>query len=165
VKTFARTDEATCPTGLNGLIEDTLKLTAPMYRRRVSVETQFGAIPEIDCYPGLISQVFLNLVTNAAQAIEGEGKITIRTWCEGAFIHAAVSDNGRGIRPEDRAKIFQRGYTTKPVGEGTGLGLAFCKDVVEQRHGGSLTFESEVGVGTTFRMSLPIKRTNNDSGD
>jgi two-component system, NtrC family, sensor kinase len=165
VKSFTRTDSEIRKAGLNHLIEDMLRLTAATYKRRITVETHFGDLPEIDCYPSVLSQVFLNLIANASQAIEDEGKITIRTWAEGGLACASVSDTGHGIRAEDQPKIFQSGFTTKPVGEGTGLGLAFSKDVVENSHGGALTFESAAGAGTTFFVRLPIEQPKKNSGE
>ena len=104
----------------------------------------------------MLNQVFLNLLVNSGQAIEGEGKITIRTRREGDFVHVLIADTGKGIKPEHRPKIFAGGFTTKAVGVGTGLGLSISKQIVEEAHGGTMEFESELGVGTTFHIRLPI---------
>jgi signal transduction histidine kinase len=95
---------------------------------------------------------------NAGQAIDGEGKITIRTRREGENVHVSVSDTGRGIAQEDQDKIFARGFSTKPVGVGTGLGLAIAREMIEDAHGGEISFESEPGSGTTFHIIIPIEQ-------
>jgi two-component system NtrC family sensor kinase len=122
------------------------------------VETDFGEIPPVECHPNMLNQVFLNLLVNAGQAIEGEGKITVCTRHEGDGVHISISDTGHGIRPEDRPKIFAGGFTTKAVGVGTGLGLSISRKIVEEVHGGSIGFESQVGVGTTFHIRVPIQQ-------
>lgn len=158
LKTFSRGDDAELrKVDLNEGIRSTLKLTQCQYRRRVDVEADLGEIPEVECYPQLLNQVFLNILVNAGQAIEGEGKVTVKTRAEGDTVHIAISDTGRGIHPEDRAKIFSPGFTTKAVGDGSGLGLAISKRIVEEKHGGTIDFESEPGVGTTFHIRIPIR--------
>jgi two-component system, NtrC family, sensor kinase len=103
--------------------------------------------------------VFLNLVVNAGQAIEGaEGRIVVRTRQEGGDVHVSVEDNGGGIPPEIGEKIFAAGFTTKPFGEGTGLGLSISREIVEDTHAGRISFESEAGRGTTFHVRIPIER-------
>jgi signal transduction histidine kinase len=101
---------------------------------------------------------------NAGQAIDGPGKVTIRTRVEGGTVHVSIADTGRGIKPEDRPKIFAGGFTTKPVGVGTGLGLSLSKRIVEETHGGAIDFESEVGVGTTFHIRIPVKQKKKAAG-
>lgn len=165
VKTFARADEEARQADINALLDETLQLALPTFRTRIEVERAYGELPPVGCYPNLVNQVFLNIVTNAAQAIEGEGRITLRTCRDGDSVEVAVTDTGHGIRPEDRLKIFERGFTTKPVGEGAGLGLAFSKDIVETRHGGSLRFESEPGAGTTFIVRLPVEQSKKRPGE
>ena len=100
----------------------------------------------------------MNLVTNAGQAIEGTGKITVGTRVEGDAVHIWVADTGRGIREEDKPKILKQGFTTKPVGVGTGLGLMMVRRAVVEGHGGSIDFESEWGRGTTFHIRIPLQQ-------
>jgi|HigsolmetaAR202D_1030399.scaffolds.fasta_scaffold18680_3 Signal transduction histidine kinase len=158
LKTFARVDQSDVrKANVHELLTNTLKLTSCEFRRRIVVETDFGDIPEIECYPQLLSQVFLNLLVNAGQAIEGEGRITVRTRRDGESIVVSISDTGRGIPQEYRQKIFAPGFSTKPVGVGTGLGLALSREIVVDNHGGEISFESEVGAGTTFHVRLPLK--------
>src|SRR5207248_9074789 len=104
---------------LNENLRDTLKLTQAEFRRRITVEIDLGELPRVECYPQMLNQVFLNLLVNAGQAIEGEGRITVRTRLEGDMVHITIADTGRGMTPEQQAHAFQAGYTTKPVGVGT----------------------------------------------
>jgi two-component system NtrC family sensor kinase len=143
---------------LNQQLLDTVKLTNAQFRRRVAVETDLGDLPEVQCYPQMLNQVFLNLLVNAGQAIEGEGTISIRTRLEGGLVQISISDTGRGMRPEVQAHIFEPGFTTKAVGEGTGLGLSISREIVEGKHGGTIDFESRPGVGTTFHLRIPVQQ-------
>lgn len=156
LKTFARVDTEVAMVDLRVLIESMIKLTHGEFRRRVLVETDFEDVPKVECHAQFISQVLLNILVNAGQAIEGEGKITVRLRREDSLVHMSISDTGPGIKPENRTKIFSSGFTTKPMGEGTGLGLTISKQIIEETHGGSLDFETEEGVGTTFHIRLPI---------
>ncbi len=142
---------------LQDAIMDTLKLTQGEFRRRIVVETDFAGVPPVECQPQMLNQVFLNLLVNAGHAIVGEGKIVIRMRQEADQVHISISDSGCGIRPEDCSKIFAAGFTSKPAGVGTGLGLSISRRIVEEVHGGRISFESEVGVGTTFHIHIPIQ--------
>jgi two-component system NtrC family sensor kinase len=150
---------------LNQYLRDTLKLTQAEFRRRVAIETDFGDLPEVECFPQMLGQVFLNLLVNASQAIEGQGTITVRTGLadNGATVHVSIADTGRGMTPEQQAKAFQAGFTTKAVGEGTGLGLSIAREIVESKHGGSIDFESAPGAGTTFHVRIPVDQTRSRS--
>ena len=159
LKTFSRVDTAEMrKVDLNQEIRNTLKLTEGEFRRRVTVETDFGELPQVECYPQKLNQVFLNLLVNAGQAIEGEGRITVRTRLEGGAVHISIADSGRGMTDEQKQKVFTQGFTTKPVGIGTGLGLAISRQIVEETHGGKIEFESEAGAGTTFHVRIPVAR-------
>jgi len=162
LRTYSRADEADLRTvDLHEILVDTIKLSGCEYRRRVQVETDFGNLGEIECYPHLLSQVFLNILVNAAQSIEGEGKVAVRTRVEGDQAHVSISDTGRGIAPEHRERIFSPGFTTKPLGVGTGLGLSISRKIVVEAHGGALDFESAPGVGTTFHVRIPVRQKRN----
>lgn len=160
LKTLARTDDAEPRRiDVNRLLLDTLKLTQTELGKRIAVETDLGQLPEVECFPQMLGQVFLNLLVNAGQAIEGEGKIRIATRLEGGAVHIAIADTGRGMSPEQQSKAFKAGFTTKPVGEGIGMGLAISREIVEDRHCGTINFESEPGRGTTFHIRIPVRQT------
>jgi two-component system NtrC family sensor kinase len=156
LKGFARADEEFREVDLAEQIANTLKLLHGEFRRRIVFETHTENLPKVRCNPGKLNQVLLNLIVNAGQAIEGEGQITIRALREGDLVHVSVHDTGKGIPVEMRDRVFHSGFTTKPAGEGTGLGLTISKQIVEELHHGSLWFESEPGEGTTFHLRIPI---------
>lgn len=158
LKTLARTtDQEVRKVDVNELMGHTLKLAGTVFRQRVTFVAEPGDIPAVECYPGLLGQVLLNLVVNAAQAVQGdEGRVVVSTRTEGESIEISVADNGHGIRPEDQAKIFTAGFSTKPLGEGTGIGLALSHEIIEDTHHGSIRFESEPGKGTIFHVRIPI---------
>jgi len=165
LKTFVRADSVELrKADLNQQIASTLKLTHSQFKGRITVETDFGELPPVECHASMLGQVFLNILVNAGQAIEGPGKITLRTRADGGAVHISIADTGGGIKPEDRPRIFAGGFTTKPVGVGTGLGLSLSKRIVEETHGGSIDFESEVGVGTTFHISIPVEQKKKAAG-
>jgi two-component system NtrC family sensor kinase len=159
LKTLSRVD-GTEPrrVNLNQQLADTVKLTQAEFRRRIAVETDFGDLPEVECYPQMLNQVFLNLLMNAGQAIEDEGRITIRTRLERDRVHISIEDTGKGMSAEAQKHAFEPGFTTKPVGEGTGLGLPISREIVEERHGGTIDFETRQGVGTTFHIRIPVRQ-------
>jgi len=119
------------------------------------IEKHFGDIPVILCHPQQLSQVFINLLANAGQAIEGHGSITIGTWCEDDWVFVSVADTGTGIPEEILKNIFDPFFTTKDVGKGTGLGLSISYDII-RKHGGEIKVVSTVGQGTTFTIRLPL---------
>jgi PAS domain S-box-containing protein len=148
---------------LNHALETTLTVTRNVWRHSAEIVRAFDPdLPPVCCHAGELNQVFLNLIVNAAQAIEMSGKplpgtITVSTRLAGEDVEIAVADSGTGIPPAIRDKIFDPFFTTKPVGKGTGQGLAICRDVVMVKHGGSLTVESEEGAGATFIVRLPLR--------
>lgn len=159
LKTFARVSEHDLrKVDINEMVRHTIKLAGTVFRRRIAFETELAGLPEVECFPGLLGQVLLNLVVNAAQSIEGDGKVTLRTRSEGERVRIEVSDTGHGIRPEVRHKIFKAGFTTKPIGEGTGIGLSISREIIEDQHGGEIGFDSAVGQGTTFYVVIPVKQ-------
>ncbi|MEX2261012.1 MAG: HAMP domain-containing sensor histidine kinase [Bryobacteraceae bacterium] len=165
LKTFARCGEGDIQmVDIHSSIRNAVALTECACKRRIAIEMDFGDLPEMECYPQAISQVMLNLLVNATQAIEGEGKIVIRTRLDDDSIVISVADNGRGIREEDMSKVLVRGFTTKPEGVGTGLGLSIIKKIVTELHGGSIDFESQWGVGTTFHVRIPVRRSQVGKG-
>jgi signal transduction histidine kinase len=159
LKSFSRLDEAELKdASIQEGIESSLKILSQYYGRdKIPVKIEFAELPPILCYPGQLNQVWMNLFSNAAQAVESrsEPRVSVRTEIENGKVLISVSDNGTGINPEVQSKIFEPFYTTKPVGQGTGLGLSICHSIIE-RHGGQIWCESAPGQGTTFRVRLPI---------
>ena len=139
-------------------IDTTLALMAHDLKPRITVTRNYGEIPTIHGDPNALSQVFMNLLVNAAHAIEGNGEIRIRTWQESGNVHVAISDTGPGIPPEIQQRIFDRGFTTKTEKEGAGLGLAICRKIVEN-HKGRIELQSDMGRGATFTIVLPERKT------
>jgi two-component system NtrC family sensor kinase len=139
-------------------IETTLNLLAPLTKNRIRVEREFAdPRPRIVCHAGHINQVMMNILTNAAQAIAGQGTITVRVSPPvDGVVRIAVSDTGRGIPREIQEKIYDPFFTTKDVGEGTGLGLAISESIV-RAHGGTIEVDSEPGKGSTFTVTLPVR--------
>jgi signal transduction histidine kinase len=156
LRSFARLDEAELKKAdIHEGLEDTLTLVHHELKHHVTVHRNYGEVPPINCYPGQLNQVFLNLLVNARQAIEGEGEITITTYRKDGQVHIEIRDTGKGIPEADLNRIFDPGFTTKGVGVGTGLGLSICFRII-QDHRGEIRVDSEVGRGTTFIIILPM---------
>jgi two-component system, NtrC family, sensor kinase len=139
---------------INQGIDSTLNIIWSELKDKAEVIKDFGNIPPINCYPQKLNQVFLNILMNAAQAIDGKGKITITTRLLNREVEIRISDTGCGIPEETLPRIFDPFFTTKEVGKGTGLGLHVAYSVV-QKHNGRIEVQSEVGKGTTFILRLP----------
>lgn len=157
LKRFARLDEEKYQQAdLNQGLESTLNIVWHELKYKATVKKSYGEIPETMCNPGQLNQVFMNLLVNAAQAIEDQGQIEIATRREEDDILIEIADTGRGIPAEQLNRIFEPFFTTKDVGKGTGLGLSIVYDIVEQ-HGGKIAVQSQPGQGTRFTLSLPIQ--------
>ena len=163
MKEFAHPDEKEmAPADLNKSLMSTTAVARNEWKYVAEIETDFADLPLVVCNIGDLNQVFLNLLVNAAHAIAdvvesgSKGRITIRTATEGDKVHISFADTGSGIPESIRTKIFDPFFTTKEVGRGTGQGLAIARSVVVERHKGTLTFETEVGKGTTFHIRLPV---------
>ncbi|MCP5268902.1 MAG: PAS domain S-box protein [Zoogloeaceae bacterium] len=138
-------------------IDSTINIVSNEIKYKADVVKDYGNLPEVECMPMQLNQVFMNLLVNAAHAMpETRGTITIRTGVTGEKVWLEFSDNGSGIPEEIRQKIFDPFFTTKPIGKGTGLGLSLSYGIITN-HNGSIEVASEVGKGTTFRIELPIK--------
>jgi len=161
LKDYARTNAAThyVASDIQVGLKSTLNIARNQLKNRADVRLTLGNLPLVECAPSQIDQVFLNLIVNAAQAMpEGKvGLIDVRTDCNTRDVWIEVQDNGPGIPPEVMKKIFDPFFTTKDPGTGTGLGLSVSQNIIQQ-HGGKLEVSSIVGVGTTFKITLPIKR-------
>ncbi|WP_223489081.1 ATP-binding protein [Pseudomonas sp. A-RE-19] len=140
-------------------IESTLNIVANELKYKADVVKEYQDLPDIECLPSQINQVIMNLIVNASQAMGPErGTITLRTGLEGERVSIEVADTGSGIEPDNLQKIFDPFYTTKPVGQGTGLGLSLSYGIVK-KHRGDISVRSEVGVGSTFRVELPVRQS------
>jgi PAS domain S-box-containing protein len=165
MKEFAHPDQKEMSAAnINQAIQSTLTIARNEYKYVADVETEFGDLPPVRCLLGDINQVILNLIVNAAHAIEdtvkgteNRGLITIRTRRDERAIYIDINDTGGGIPEGIRERIFDPFFTTKGVGKGTGQGLAIARSVIVEKHHGSLTFQSEIGKGTTFTIELPLE--------
>jgi signal transduction histidine kinase len=176
LRMFSRADtESKFRANVHDGIDSTLlilkyRLKAKDFRPEIEVIRNYGNLPEINCFPGQLNQVFMNILANAIdmfdEIAEGQSfeelqaspqQITIQTQVvEPNSIEIHIRDNGKGISEEICSKIFDRKFTTKAVGKGTGLGLAIARQVIVEKHSGSLEVQSQIGEGTEFFIRLPI---------
>jgi PAS domain S-box-containing protein len=165
MKEFSHVDRSNekAPGDINRALESTLIVARNELKYIADVEVNFGELPTVLCHLGDLNQVFLNLLVNAAHAIEdctkethARGTISVKTRTEGDYVEISIGDSGTGIPEEARDKIFDPFFTTKGVGKGTGQGLALARAVVVEKHGGTLTYITEMGKGTTFFIRLPL---------
>ncbi|MBD2440273.1 sensor histidine kinase [Nostoc sp. FACHB-110] len=144
------------------------RLNANEQRPAIEVITKYSDLPEVECFPGQLNQVFMNILANAIDALDESTsclsyqeiksqhpEITVRTFAEDNYIKISIHDNGKGMSEEIKQRIFDHLFTTKAVGKGTGLGLAIAKQIVEQTHGGNLSCQSIIGEGTEFIIEIP----------
>lgn len=161
LRTFSRTDDVgLVMTDLQSGIESTLNLLTREYKNRITVHRDYGHLPKIECYPGQLNQVFMNLLQNAAQAIPKEGDVWIETESCGDRVKIVIRDNGVGIEEQKLKRIFDPFFTTKPVGQGTGLGLSITYGII-QKHGGKIEVKSTLNKGTEFTVELPVRMNRN----
>jgi len=157
LRSFSRLGEAKRKTvDLREGIDVTIRLLESRWRGRVVIHRNYAELPPVECDSGQINQVFMNLLANALDAIDGKGNIWIATVREGDAIVVSIRDDGRGIAPAELGRVFDPFYTTKDVGGGTGLGLAIVHGIVTA-HDGRVDVESTLGAGSTFRVSLPLR--------
>lgn len=161
LRDFSRLDQAPVDNvNLNQCMDSALLIARTVLKHKADIVKEYGDIPRVSCSPSQVNQVFLNLLTNAAQAIETHGRILVKSYHDEKYAHFIVQDNGKGIAKENLKKIFDPFFTTKPVGQGTGLGLSISYQIV-RRHGGHIRVASQPGVGAKFCVSLPLKRAVN----
>jgi two-component system, NtrC family, sensor kinase len=158
LKDFSRSgvDEAWEMADLNAVLDSALNIAHNELKYKAHIEIFRGELPPTECLPLRLSQVFINLLVNAAHSIDEKGKITISTGVDGPDVWACIEDSGCGIRHEHLSRIFEPFFTTKPVGQGTGLGLSVSYAIV-RKHGGQIDVASEVGHGTRFTLRIPIR--------
>ncbi len=165
LRTFSRPGNSGIqPTNLHDSLEQSLRLLQGEFKGRVAIHREFGDLPLVHCDGGQISQVFLNLLANALQAIPDKGDVTLRTRANGATVDVEVADSGPGMSDETAARIFDPFFTTKEVGKGTGLGLSIVRSLVNA-HGGDIRVDSSPGHGTTFTVTLPTNGATHDRTD
>jgi signal transduction histidine kinase len=157
LKSIARTDDkALEPTDVNRCLEEALKLAWNEIKYKCAVQKSFGALPAVQGHSGQLKQVFINLLVNAAQAVPEKGTISIRTSADKGKIRVEIEDDGTGIPEENLPKVFTPFFTTKPVGQGTGLGLPISYGII-RNHQGEMEVRSKAGQGTTFTITLPAQ--------
>ncbi|MBD2440270.1 ATP-binding sensor histidine kinase [Nostoc sp. FACHB-110] len=175
LRTFSRADrDYKVPFNLHEGIDSTIlilkhRLKANEQRPAIEVITNYGDLPPVECFPGQLNQVFMNILANAIDALDESNhgrtfaeiqahpnSITITTSIADKYVKISIADNGKGMSEEIQQRIFDHLFTTKAVGKGTGLGLAIAKQIVEQTHGGKLKCHSVVGEGTEFVMKIPV---------
>ncbi|MDO9067318.1 MAG: PAS domain S-box protein, partial [Deltaproteobacteria bacterium] len=158
LKDFSHVDEAEWQwTDLRKGLDSTLNIVWSEIKYKAEVVKEYGDLPEVECLPSQLNQVFMNMLVNAAHAIEARGTITLRSGVEGEEVWVEFADTGKGIPPENLGRIFDPFFTTKPVGKGTGLGLSLSYSIVLKHHG-RIEVASEAGKGTAFRIYLPIRQ-------
>jgi signal transduction histidine kinase len=157
LKNFARLDEADFQEAdIHEGLDSTLTLLHHQLKNRITVDKHYGDLPCILCYPNQLNQVFMNILSNAEQAIDGEGVIRITTERRGDdYVAIRIGDSGKGIAQSELKRVFDPGFTTKGVGVGTGLGLSISYNIV-QKHRGKIEAKSEPGTGTEITITLPI---------
>jgi signal transduction histidine kinase len=159
---FVRAEHENRLANINDGIESTVNILANKIRYRTPISKDLGDIPPIVCNLGQLNQVFMNILVNAAQAVESAGEIRIKTWADKANIYVEIADTGPGISPTVINRIFEPFFTTKEVGQGAGLGLSVSYDIVK-KHGGEIRVKSDAGKGTTVTVVLPVNRNRNEA--
>lgn len=162
LRTFSRLDEAELKKiDIHAGMDATIRLLSQYYNsNHITLKREYGDLPPVDCFAGQLNQVWMNLLTNAAQAIgQNQGEVRIKTSVENEIVVVRISDTGKGISQDKLKRIFDPFFSTKPVGEGTGLGLSISYGIV-QRHGGAIKVESAPGKGTTFTTLIPLNPKN-----
>ncbi|MDA8381804.1 MAG: ATP-binding protein [Betaproteobacteria bacterium] len=144
-------------------LDSTLNIVWNELKYKAEVVKAYGDLPDIECLPSQLNQVFMNLLVNAAHAIDGRGTIAVRSGADGGQVWVEVADTGKGILPQHMNRIFDPFFTTKPVGKGTGLGLSLSYSIV-QKHHGRIHVDSEPGKGSAFRVWLPVRHAQSVNG-
>ncbi len=158
LRTFSRLDEDVLKiVDIHEGLDSTLILLRNEYKNRIEIIKEYGDIPHIECYPGKLNQVFMNILSNSIDAIEDKGAITIKTSKSKEYLQLSIKDTGKGMSEKVKSKVFEPFFTTKDVGKGTGLGLSIVLGIIE-KHKGKIEVKSEIGEGTEFIISLPLQQ-------
>ncbi len=163
LRTFSRLDEDDLkPADINEGMRSTVVVLGPQMRDAVTIDFDLGELPLVECYPGKLNQVFMNLLNNAAHAVKQRhgrsgGRIAISTRAMDGLVKITIADNGIGMDETVQRRLFEPFFTTKAVGEGTGLGLSICQGIVE-KHNGTLELDSTPGVGSSFTIIIPVNQ-------
>ncbi|MBM2837738.1 MAG: Response regulator [Deltaproteobacteria bacterium] len=161
---FARADDAERKfVDIHASLDSTLNIVWNELKYKADVIMDYGDIPEVECLPTQLNQVFMNILVNAAHSIKNRGKITIKTYSEGERVFVEISDTGAGIPEGNLTKIFDPFFTTKEPGKGTGLGLSIVYGIIK-KHNGEIKVKSKLGEGTTFIIELPVKMAAPEGG-
>lgn len=142
-------------------IESTLTLLFNQVKNNIKIEKNYQDIPEIECLPGQLNQVWMNISANAIQAMHSGGTLRVTTSHDDDYVYVTLADNGVGMSDEVKDRIFEAFFTTKDIGEGTGLGMSISASIIEKHHG-EISLESEEGKGTSFTIKLPIQQPDSE---
>ncbi len=157
LKNFSRLDQADFQeANINESAKSVVLLTRFLWKNRIEMHEDYGSLPYVKCYPGLLNQVFMNLVVNAIRSIRDKGDVYIRTWSDDKNVYASIRDNGVGISKKKLASLFETDYSSAGVDKGQGMGLSICKSIIDKHHG-TIEGRSELGKGSEFVFSLPIQ--------
>lgn len=158
LKNFSRIDKNELKKmDLHEGLESTLALLFNQYKHSVQVIKQYGQLPELECFPGQLNQVWMNILSNAIQAMPNGGNLTVTTFLDGEKIYVSIQDTGTGMSDEVKSRVFEAFFTTKDIGQGTGLGMSITASIIEKHHG-TIQIESALGKGSTFTISLPVSQ-------
>lgn len=156
LKNFSKVDQAEFQEAdINEGIKSVLVLTSNLWKRKIVIHEEYGDIPKVKCFPGMLNQVLMNLVVNSVQAVSDNGNIFIKTWNDENNVYISVRDDGCGISEENLPKVFDNGFTTKGSSLGMGLGLSISRSIME-KHNGSIAVNSRQGEGAEFIISIPL---------
>ncbi|MEO0768246.1 MAG: HAMP domain-containing sensor histidine kinase, partial [Cyanobacteria bacterium J06649_4] len=166
LRTFSRKDEAEKKSvDIHQGLDSTLMILAHRLKAQpgqpaIEIVKDYGALPSVYCYAGQLNQVFMNILSNGIDAVEGVAnpQLTIKTWLQADQVIITFADNGMGMTEEVRSQICNPFFTTKPIGQGTGMGLSISYQIVTERHGGSLSTVSALNEGTTFTIQIPLNQ-------
>ncbi len=158
LKNFSRLDRTRLDTfDINKGLDSTLHICKHMFKDGIQIVRNYGTVPQIQCAPSQINQVFLNVVTNAVQAMNGKGQLKLNTRSSGGQVAISFEDNGCGMPADVLARVYEPFFTTKAAGKGTGLGMSIAQQIV-QEHGGRIQANSQPGKGSQFVITLPVQQ-------